>query len=350
MTKKKMNLVLQKEYLIIEPTDIRPLIGTESVRSCCGIFIFHPSRSAVLHWDDNCCHSDLEQFVKEYLNNTTIDLKDCAVSVVGSWADHIESQKSGDFVRQFFAKTTATLDLTHFKQKKSTGSLSEQGFSLVYMDSQTGIIKTNDNWDKPILFNDGTYRGVDPTARDSCRNLQDLIHLQDDNLNESGTHIYARDSYQELSNKQSNLFCIASKNNDIAGLIKLIDNGITDVNGSPSNAKGWTPLHYACKMGHYDVALLLIQNGANLLQKNAAGSTPLNFIDPNIFEYKKLITAYRLVKYNTAINPYTLTSISLFARHHENQIDSKTCEQLNGVQKLLETPEGLSSITQMLTQ
>src|SRR5690242_11086658 len=117
MPQKKLNLVLQKEYLIINPTDMRPLIGTESVRSCCAIFIFHPLRSAVLHWDDNCCHEDLDKFVKKYLDNT-LAIEDCTVTLIGGWKDHIESKKSSDFVKQYFEKTLVQLNLEYFQKKK----------------------------------------------------------------------------------------------------------------------------------------------------------------------------------------------------------------------------------------
>ena len=31
---------------------------------------------------------------------------------------------------------------------------------------------------------------------------------------------------------------------------------------------GYTPLHFACKFGHKDVALMLIERGANVTAKN----------------------------------------------------------------------------------
>jgi hypothetical protein len=102
---------------------------------------------------------------------------------------------------------------------------------------------------------------------------------------------------------------------------------------------------FACKLGHFEAVLLLIQNDANFFQKNAAGNISLNFVDSNSFEYKKLLTAYRLIKYNTSINPPFLTSVSMFARKHENQIEVETRKQLENVRSLLETTDGLSTIT-----
>ncbi|MDR3502643.1 MAG: ankyrin repeat domain-containing protein [Legionella sp.] len=345
---KNLNLVLQKEYLIIDATNSRPLVGTDSLRSCCGVFIYHPSRSAVLHWDDNCCHDGLSKFLAEYQGNNT-NMAECTVSIIGGWSDHEESKKSSDFVKQFFSFTAAKLDLTHFQEKKSTGkTLAEQGFSLVYMDATTGKIILSDNWNKLPDFKDGNYRGLEPNLRLANKELQDLLHLQDDSYPDSGSHIYARDNYQYLQATQSNQLCVAAKKNDIPALIKLIDDGVTGVNVAPANTKGWTPLHFACKFGNFEAALLLIQNGADLFQKNDAGSTPLIFVDAKSFEFKQLLTAYRLVKYNTSLNKHALTTMSLFSRHHEQQIDMQERNQMVGIHELLQTDEGLSSINRTL--
>lgn len=345
---KDLNLVLQKEYLIIDPSNPRPLIGTESLRGCCGVFIYHPARSAVLHWDDNCCRDDLSKFMAEYLG-TEINIADCTISLIGGWPDHNESQKSNNFLKDFFSATSAELDLTHFQKKKSSGrTLTDQGFSLVYMSAITGQTTLSDNWSKMPHLNDGNYRGINPQLRMANKELQDLLHLQDDSYPGSGCHIYARDRYQDLQAAQSTQLCIAAKKNDTAALIKLIDEGITGVNVAPANAKGWTSLHFACKFGNLEAAFLLIQNGANLFQKNDAGSIPLNYIDANSFEFKQLLTAYRLVKYNSSRNQHALTTMSLFSRHHEQQIDMQERNQMIGLQSLLQTETGLSEINRQL--
>lgn len=174
------------------------------------------------------------------------------------------------------------------------------------------------------------------------------MHLQDDKYPDSGSHIYARDSYQSLHATQSTQLCVAAKKNDISALIKLIDAGVIGVDVAPASTKGWTPLHYACKFGSFAAALLLIQNGADLLQKNDAAYTPLMFVDAKSFEFKQLLTAYRLVKYNTSLNKHSLTSISLFSRHHEQQIEIQERKQMAQIHSLLQTEEGLEEITRAL--
>ncbi|KAI0208354.1 hypothetical protein LSAT2_006968 [Lamellibrachia satsuma] len=40
---------------------------------------------------------------------------------------------------------------------------------------------------------------------------------------------------------------------------------------------GNSTLHWACKLGHYDVVLYLLESGANIDQKNSSNQTPLFF-------------------------------------------------------------------------
>lgn len=55
---------------------------------------------------------------------------------------------------------------------------------------------------------------------------------------------------------------------------RLIDAGV-DVNAM--DAHGWTPLYWACNMGHVKVAKLLIKNGANVnSNENEYKTTPLH--------------------------------------------------------------------------
>ncbi|KTC82979.1 ankyrin repeat domain-containing protein [Legionella brunensis] len=342
----KMNLVLQKEYLTISPSDQRPLLGTESVRSCYAIFIYHPEKSTVLHWDDNCCRSNFDTFVKEFLGDN-LKLSECSVTIVGGWKDHAESKKNGDFLLQYFDQTNkGNLDLSNFRVKTSTGSFTEQGFSLAYLDTQTGKVITDDDW-KNYSPEDETYRGEKPQMRNLNRDMLDLTHLQDDKYPESGARIYARDKFHELQLKESTRLCIAAKANNISDLVQLIDEGITNVNVSPSNAKGWTPLHYACKLGKFDAAYLLIQNGGNLFQKNDAGNAPIDFLTKGSFEHKKLLTAYRLIKFNSSQNQQSLMSISLFSRHKE-MVETNEQAQLSTIEAMLQTESGVSSLGEML--
>ena len=52
----------------------------------------------------------------------------------------------------------------------------------------------------------------------------------------------------------------------------------TDVNADNLSGLNWTPLHYAAKQGHKEIAELLIAEGANVNAKTDWGElTPLNF-------------------------------------------------------------------------
>lgn len=341
MQAKELNLVLQREYLIVEPADARPLIGSDSIRSCCGVFIFHPLRSAVLHWDDNSCHNDLELFIKDYLHHD-IALKDCNVTLIGGWKDHMESKKSANFLKQYFENALATLNLTYFLQKKSTGSISQQGFSLVYMDARTGALTAKDDWGSLKAYK--IYEGLDPMGRNFNKSFYDLIQLQDDNVENSGAHIYARDSYQTFRETQSTQLCLAARNNNIPRLIQLIDEGMINVNEAPSNAKGWTPLHYACKLSHYEAAFFLMQNGANPFKKNDAGKRAFDFIASDKFEYHQLLITYYWIKLNCQAAARSLTTFSLFSRHHEKQIAADKIAPLQSFLDSLRSPEKLPGI------
>jgi uncharacterized protein len=43
----------------------------------------------------------------------------------------------------------------------------------------------------------------------------------------------------------------------------------------PVNRSGWTPLHYACTNGHYDIALFLLDKGAVVDSRSPNETTPL---------------------------------------------------------------------------
>ncbi|WED44245.1 ankyrin repeat domain-containing protein [Legionella cardiaca] len=344
--RKLKNYALQKEYLIIDPTNERPLLGTESVRSCCAIFIYHPSRSAMVHWDDNTCHNDLDLFVKEFLKDD-LALKDCTVTLVGGWPDHPESKKCSEFIKTYFTLDGVKLNLEHFQAKRSKGTWSQQGFFEVYLDVRTGEIVVNSNWPKNPSLPEDVYRGLDSQKRDANREMLDLTHLQDDQFPDSGTHIYPRDNFHDLQQKQATQLCMAAKKNDIPALIKLIDEGITHVNVSPNNAKGCTPLHYACLAGSFEAAYLLIKNGGDLLKTNDAGRTPLHYINKenNALEYRKLSTLYRLVKFNSIQNPTFLMEFSVFSRHQE-QVKSS---QISAILGLIENETSLAEIESQLS-
>ncbi|BCA94820.1 hypothetical protein TUM19329_11810 [Legionella antarctica] len=324
------------EYLIIKPDNLHPILATESVRNCYAVLIFHSEQSAILHWDDNTCHSEINKFVTEFLSEN-LKLKDCTVHLIGGWKDHEESIKSGDFLRNYFSNINLILD--HYQVKQSAGTLSETGFSLVAMDSVSGQIFLQDNWVRPQSGQEGT----DVSYREKNCRLLDLTHFQDDMYQDSGVRIISRDNFSNQQSQEANQLCVAARDNKKELLINKIDEGITNVNASPKNGKGWTPLHFACKVGNIDTARLLLNNGADLFQKNEGGKTPYDLIGDYPFAKRQLLDAFRLVKYNMSVNQKSLISLSLFARHPE-RLDNSQRTQLSAIDALLNSEEGLTQL------
>ena len=54
-------------------------------------------------------------------------------------------------------------------------------------------------------------------------------------------------------------------------LVKIL----VDQKQVPVNRSGWTPLHYACTNGHYDIALFLLDKGAAVDSRSPNETTPL---------------------------------------------------------------------------
>ena len=348
----ELNIVLQKEYLILSSNNARPVLATESVRGCYVIMLFHPKRSAILHWDDNTCHLELDRFLREFMRDDIL-LKDCNVHLVGGWVDNLESNKTGQFLKESFEIRGAKPSLEHFQKKRSIGSLANQGFSMVAVDSRSGEVYTFADWKKTlIVVTDGKYRGeVAPIRRYENLQRATLVHCQQDAFPESGDHIYPRDHFEQLLEEQSTRLCNAAKSNDVEQLIKLIEQGITDVNVSPKAAKGWAPLHFACKLKAYEAAHFLIRHGAKLDLPNHVGRTPWDMIkDEGSFATRRLRVAFQLLEKNVRTAPTALTTYSLFARRHEAQLDPRELETLSTVEALLSSEDGLREIESQLTQ
>lgn len=51
---------------------------------------------------------------------------------------------------------------------------------------------------------------------------------------------------------------------------------VNDVNVNAKDARGQTPLHYACLGGHVECVKTLLENGANINEKNQVGYAPLH--------------------------------------------------------------------------
>ena len=82
--------------------------------------------------------------------------------------------------------------------------------------------------------------------------------------------IYPRDSFAHLWEKQALNLCEAAKENKKIQAIQCLDEGIIPADASPVQLRGWTALHYACKFGHFEMALFLIYHAANLYKQNDA--------------------------------------------------------------------------------
>jgi len=73
----------------------------------------------------------------------------------------------------------------------------------------------------------------------------------------------------------------AARDGDLAVLQEKLDsksNAAINLNTPMCNTEGWTLVHFACKNLRYDCIAELVKKGANLLSKNHAGKTPLDFL------------------------------------------------------------------------
>ena len=64
------------------------------------------------------------------------------------------------------------------------------------------------------------------------------------------------------------------RNPDLENIQTILDSGLVDLNAKGYN--GWTPLHYAARWNHLEIAKLLISSGADLEAKDNGGITPLH--------------------------------------------------------------------------
>lgn len=66
---------------------------------------------------------------------------------------------------------------------------------------------------------------------------------------------------------------MAASNNDIHTIDYLINLKDIDINVNVRNSEGWTPAHMAGWLNNFDAVNLLLENGANIAQKNANNLT-----------------------------------------------------------------------------
>ena len=77
----------------------------------------------------------------------------------------------------------------------------------------------------------------------------------------------------------------AAKNGYLADVQAHLDAGV-DVNAKDNG--GQTPLHYATRYGHKEIAELLIANGADVNAKDELEETPLDFADGEIADFLRI--------------------------------------------------------------
>jgi Ankyrin repeats (3 copies) len=341
--KEQIALVTQKEYFINNKKAFLAL-GTESVRGCYAITIFHPLQQAIFHWDDNTNRSQLDSIIASYLQKSSSS--NCIANIAGGWKDHKESSTTGEFLKTYFKDKGFKVSLQGYQAKKSKGSLSATGFSNIALDCKTGKIHLSDDWDKSARVN-GTYSKHINEIVKTFKYL-DANHHQDNRYPNSGTSLINQTTFLRDRNKGALILCEAARNNDVKGLISQIDKGITNVNTAPVRAKGWTALHYACKMGNIHCAKILIENGAKIDTRNESGKTPLQLMN-NVFAVKQLTALSKIIQANIDNDPESgLRTFSIFSRHPE-RLEPKIREQTVQLNELLNSKDGLELIQKQLS-
>lgn len=310
-----VSLVLQKEYLFVSQNSPKPLIGTVSVRGCYAITLYHSKKSGIIHWDDNTKYSELQRVIDKFLDGKLLP-QDCQVNVVGGWKDDKESLASGEFLIGFFLAKGFQLSRDNFQTKKSKGQLSAQGFSLVVLDSRDGKIKLSDKWP-----NDDVVKhdfGPEPEERERSRKYMDKTHGQTEGYPDSGTKLISIDAFPVMKKQQIHALCAAARDGKKDEVIRLLDNGIIDITMCSDEISRWTALHFACKMGHFECAKILVQNGADIHQKNSKGHTALDLIKNDKETRGRLEVLWELVQFNIQRSgEHGLRALAMHARHPE---------------------------------
>lgn len=342
-TLKSLALITQKEYMFNHTESGYQAIGTESVRGCYAITIYHPSKQAIIHWDDNTKRNQLDKLISEFLVDMTSQT--CTVNLAGGWRDHKESANTGEYLKAAFEDKGFKVTLHGYQEKTDQGDWSAQGYSRVILNCVTGEIDLSDNWD-PACRIVGEYG---PDIEDVFKTIcyLDNTHLQDNRFKDSGSSLIPRDEFKIIQKKGAIALCKAAKENNIDKLIQEIDDGITHID-TPA-AAGWTALHYACFMKNFRCARILIENGASIEVKTDKGNTPLQLIKDNPSEVEKLKTLFKVIQINLRINPAQgLLAFSLFSRHPD-RLDRDVRDEIENLETTLNTKQGVAKLNSMFT-
>lgn len=336
---KNLMLITQKAYLFRDSNSSYTAIGTESVRGCYAITLFHKNKQCMIHWDDNTKRTQLPLIVDNFLKD--LDAKQCVVNLAGGWHDHIESAATGEFLKTFFQEKQLKITLDGYQVKSQHGrNLDAQGFDYIVLDCIKGKLHLSANWNRQRIK--GQYH----------KNAQDILnagmyldktHYQKNDFPDSGSSLINPETFEKDKYKGAMRLCKAARDNDITALIAQIDDGITDVNTPAKNAKGWAPLHYACKAGNFECAKILIKNGANINQKTDSQKTPLHLIEGNTEEIEKLILLSVIINKSFGDK----SQYSIFSRHPE-RVQAEYRERVKKIEAMLENPEERTTLRQGL--
>jgi hypothetical protein len=245
-----MSLVFQKEYQIVHAAQAVPYLGTVSLQGCYGISLYHPQCSAMIHWDDNCRHDELDRIVQQFLGDD-LSLSQCQVNVSGGWPDHQESKKTGEFIVNYFKAQAVPITFKGFQEHNSSAPKQDKlggvGIAGLLLNTQNGKIEIDRDWS--IIYDPQKYKkitlsmGDDFAQRQATQLFLDHTHLQNDTYSGSGTSLMEKGNLAKVQVKEALALCIAARDNHKSKLIELLDKGITSVN---TRANGqWTPLHFA---------------------------------------------------------------------------------------------------------
>ena len=177
----------------------------------------------------------------------------------------------------------------------------------------------------------------------------DKIHCQKKEFPDSGSSLINPETFEKDKYKGALQLSQVARNNDIKALISQIDDGITNVNTPAKNAKGWTPLHFACKTGHFECAKILIENGANIDLKTDKNNTPLQLIKGHPEEVEKLTLLSKIVKAQASRASGSIANYSIFSRHPE-RLKPEYRKNVETIETMLEQQDGRKALKDMLNQ
>ena len=357
-----IDLVSQKEYMFVTPHGKKSFVGTLSVRGCYAIAIYHPEKSAFVHWDDNVDYSQIEKIVHLFLGDNLV-LRDCKVMIAGGWPDHEGSNIPGLFLKDFFEEKGCQLHLDFFQKKQAESvdeytvskqlldrqSLSKFGFSSVLLDVNTGELIVSDDWQQATMNSVRGDLGSFFQQRNAAKLFADRTHYQSKEHLNSGTSLMSRDEFESIQKIELNALCIAARDNDVEALIRLLDKGIIDIDTPGPN--DWRALHFACKLGHYKCAEILIDHGANISLENDKQKTALQLVEDNPQARKRLSVAAGIIAANRGSDLTQgcagIAVFSIFARHPE-QLDLVQRAKISSLKDKLSIPERCDELGKQL--